>query len=148
MSLSITINDHTIFGNKRFVTFTIAFDSSYPTGGESLTAANLGLSSIDFLLVEPAHGLLFEYVHSTSKLKAMYPSVTHTHTITIKGGESGTVAIGIASDANNSYLSKTSSTDRTGITGIQNASASAATEVPNGTDLSSLTDVRGFAIGS
>lgn len=148
MALSVTLLDMTVVGNKRMHTFKIAFDSSYPTGGEPLTASDLGLSILDFIMVEPAHGMLFEYDHANSKLKAMYPSISHTHTITIKGGESGTVQIGISSDANNAYLSKTTSTDRTGITGIQNAAASAASEVANGTNLSSLTDVRGFAIGS
>lgn len=40
-------------------------------------------------------------------------------TVTIQGGEGGTVAIGIDSDANGAALSKTAATDRTGITGVQ-----------------------------
>jgi hypothetical protein len=40
-------------------------------------------------------------------------------TITIAGGEAGTVAIGISSDANAAALSKTAATNRTGITGVQ-----------------------------
>lgn len=40
-------------------------------------------------------------------------------TISIAGGEAGTVAIGIASDADDAALSKTAANNRTGITGVQ-----------------------------
>ena len=51
MALTITVPDagRTVIGNKRLVMGTIAFDSSYPTGGEALTAANLGLDKIDHI---------------------------------------------------------------------------------------------------
>jgi hypothetical protein len=51
MALTITVPDagRTVIGNKRLVIGTIAFDSSYPTGGEALTAANLGLDKIDHI---------------------------------------------------------------------------------------------------
>jgi hypothetical protein len=51
MALTITIPDagRTVIGNKRLVFGTIAFDSSYPTGGEALTAGNLGLDKIDHI---------------------------------------------------------------------------------------------------
>ena len=147
MALTVTLKDLTVVGNKKLSVFTIGFDSSYPTGGEPLSARNLGLSAIDFIMVEPAGGLLFEYDHANAKLMAMTPTVAHNHTITITGGVSGTVAIGISSDANGAALSKTAASDRTGITGIQNCAAAAATEVANGTDLSGFTDVRGFAFG-
>ena len=51
MALTITIPDagRTVIGNKRLVIGTIAFDSSYPTGGEALTATNLGLDKIDHI---------------------------------------------------------------------------------------------------
>jgi len=123
MSLTVTLTDMTVVGNKRLHTFKLAFDTSYPTGGESLTAADLGLSSLDFILVEPASGCLFEYDHTNSKLIATYTSASHTHT------------------------------ENTAATYTQNATTAASTaaagsEVPNTTDLSSLTDVRGFALGS
>jgi hypothetical protein len=148
MALTVTILDMTVIGNKRLHTFKLAFDSSYPTGGMSLPASKLGLKAIDFIDFEDASGLSFEYDHTNAKVIARYPLAAHTHTITVKGGVSGTVAIGIESDNNNVAISKTTSTDRTGITGIQANSRAAADEVPNGTNLSSLTDVRGFAIGS
>lgn len=59
-------------GDLRAVIADIAFDSSYPTGGEPLTAGDLGLSTIDFLMAEPAGGYTFEYDHTNSKLIARY----------------------------------------------------------------------------
>jgi hypothetical protein len=48
----------------------VAFDSSYPTGGEALSAANLGLNAVDALLIEQQSGFSVEWVRSTSKLLA------------------------------------------------------------------------------
>jgi hypothetical protein len=51
MALTITVPDagRTVIGNKRLVFGTIAFDASYPTGGEALTAGDLGLDKIDHI---------------------------------------------------------------------------------------------------
>ena len=51
MALTITIPDagRTVIGNKRLVFGTLAFDASYPTGGEALTAGDLGLDKIDHI---------------------------------------------------------------------------------------------------
>lgn len=61
-----------VFGDLQVRIVELAFDSSYPTGGESVTPAMLGLNTIDFLLVEPAGGYSFEYVHATSLLLARW----------------------------------------------------------------------------
>jgi hypothetical protein len=52
MALTITkvTGADTTFGNKRIKTRDITFDSSYPTGGEALTAADVGLTKIDNVL--------------------------------------------------------------------------------------------------
>lgn len=50
MALTLADVARGAFGHKRFVVTTVTFDSSYPTGGESLTAADLGLVSIDAVL--------------------------------------------------------------------------------------------------
>ena len=54
MSLGITIKGHNIVGNIRQTIATINFDSSYPTGGEPLSARNLalGLKSIGIQSIE------------------------------------------------------------------------------------------------
>lgn len=51
------------------------FDSSYPTGGESLTPAMLGLSEIFLVLVsndaaDGSAGFVFQYDYTAQKIKA------------------------------------------------------------------------------
>lgn len=49
----------------------IAFDNSYPTGGESLTAAELGFSKApDVVKIPPKSGYVFEYDATNQKVKA------------------------------------------------------------------------------
>ena len=48
MAVSISIGDKAVLGNKRVTFSTVTFDSSYPTGGEPLTAADLGLSTVEY----------------------------------------------------------------------------------------------------
>lgn len=48
----------------------VTFDSSYPTGGEPLVAADLGLTSILRLIASPAAGYVFSYDHTNGKLIA------------------------------------------------------------------------------
>lgn len=45
-------------GNRKFVTATITFDSSYATGGEPLSLGDLGLSRIDYITVSSGNGYL------------------------------------------------------------------------------------------
>lgn len=73
MALTVTVNLKEHWGRKRVVFATLAFDSSYPTGGESLTAANLGLQKIDQLFaVGGGAGYHFDYDLTNSKLLAYY----------------------------------------------------------------------------
>lgn len=49
----------------------MAFDSSYPTGGEAMLAADYGsIINPIAVLFFPAQGVIFEYVASTRKVKA------------------------------------------------------------------------------
>ncbi len=50
--------------------FTVAFDSSYPTGGESLSAANMALSTIHNVNCQTKGGYVFEYDYGNSTLLA------------------------------------------------------------------------------
>lgn len=75
MALGITIAEHYYAGNKRCVRGTIAFDSSYVTGGESLVARDIGLGAIDHISVEPRDGFVFEYDFTNKKLLAFVPGV-------------------------------------------------------------------------
>jgi len=72
MALTNTVidNTRTVFGNKRVVVLTTAFDSSYPRGGESLTPSDLGMDSIDMMLISPQDGYSFEFDYDNNLLKA------------------------------------------------------------------------------
>ena len=85
MSLTVSIDKQDVFGNKRFHHFTLGFDSSYPTGGESLTPRNLGLSGIDHIQLEPGYGFLFEYDYTNEKIKVMgnIPPIVFEETVTV-----------------------------------------------------------------
>lgn len=55
--------------NKRIRWFTVAFDSSYPAGGETLSARSMGFSAIDAVHIMPQNGYTFEYDTTNSKIK-------------------------------------------------------------------------------
>lgn len=70
----------TTWGNKKVKVRDITFDSSYPTGGESLTAADVGLRKIDQVIPNGTavdsdgtggtHAVVVVYDYSTAKLQA------------------------------------------------------------------------------
>lgn len=45
MALSVTVTNRNVAGNLRIHTGTMSFDSSYPTGGEPITPADVGFGS-------------------------------------------------------------------------------------------------------
>jgi len=49
---------------------TIAFDDSYPTGGESLTPADLGMGVFDVVIIGSKGGYVFEYDYANRKVLA------------------------------------------------------------------------------
>ena len=53
MALTITEIHRSVFGNKRIVTVDLDGDSSYPTAGESLTPADVGLTGFDIVMLSP-----------------------------------------------------------------------------------------------
>jgi hypothetical protein len=56
-------------GNNKYVIKRILFDSSYASGGESLTAADLGLESLHIVLVHGEDsGYIPQYDYTNSKL--------------------------------------------------------------------------------
>jgi hypothetical protein len=67
MPLTTTRND--LWGNSRVTLGTYTFSSSYPTGGESLSAADLGMRVIEKVHVsQGVGGYVFRYNYSTQKL--------------------------------------------------------------------------------
>lgn len=70
MALAIANLKRLSFGNVKGAIADITFDSSYPTGGESLTAAMLGLNVINAIIANPTGIYLPQYDYSNKKLKA------------------------------------------------------------------------------
>ena len=71
MALTITprVTDTTLKG-ATLVAATVAFDSSYPTGGEAIAAADLGLdAAIDFAVVTTGGADVVVWDRATGKLK-------------------------------------------------------------------------------
>ena len=56
MAVTVTANYPEYRGRRKLVTGTITFDSSYPTGGEAVTVAQLGLTLLENLQVQPGLG--------------------------------------------------------------------------------------------
>lgn len=134
MALTITIDREERMGRRFYRSGTIAFDSSYPTGGEPLTPSDLRIRTIDILLAAPAGGLMFEYDNANQKLKAIYPT----------GGSAAPAA-----------LADPAITVPTGATAVTSTAAQPdltetaglSKEVANATDLSTITGVRFVALG-
>ena len=80
MALTLTKISAYTSGNKRHRVYDVTFDSSYPTGGESLTAADVNLRKIEQPSVPgPATatrggttGVLATYDYTNSKLQAFW----------------------------------------------------------------------------
>lgn len=94
MSLTLSNQSFAVTGQKKITLVDLAFDSSYPTGGEALTPGQVGMSVIERVLFETDTGYLFQYDSANQKVKVFYgggvdisPAFTgsemgtHTHTI-------------------------------------------------------------------
>ena len=69
MALVVTFNAGPKYrrnGSQKIVKGTMAFDSSYPTAGEALTAAQLGLSRVEHIEVHPGYGYVFDVTYSSA----------------------------------------------------------------------------------
>lgn len=166
MSLTVTLANDWMMnpGDRNAVRATIAFDASYPTGGESLTAEMLGLSTLDFVAIGNKSGYVFEYDYTNEKV-LVYGSAAATPAGTIskptftvtKGailasselGLSADVATGtVNNDAIASTLTLTTNSPVSAPTFTGTAIAAAAlAQVANATDLATLTGVAVYAIG-
>jgi len=78
MALTITFSGdwNSVEGPRRKTRGTLAFDSSYPRGGESLVARDVGLRVIEQITLEPTNGYYFEY-DSTNELLKAFQSRSH-----------------------------------------------------------------------
>jgi hypothetical protein len=60
----------------KFKTFDITFDNSYLTGGEALTAAQVGLGTVLCMIAGAVGGRVFEYDYAGATLKAFQDAAT------------------------------------------------------------------------
>lgn len=58
-------------GGRAEVVKKLTFDTDYPTGGYPLTAALLGLSSVEYVSCNGTGGFVCEYDYAASKLKVL-----------------------------------------------------------------------------
>jgi len=65
-------------GNRKFVTATVTFDSSYATGGEAITLSSLGLDRLDFIWAVTQDGYVPAWDGSTTapKIKLFWVDTT------------------------------------------------------------------------
>lgn len=59
-------------GKKRQVVTEVTMDSSYPTGGEAVTAAQLGLATVDVAICSTNTGHIAQYDKANAKIKLYY----------------------------------------------------------------------------
>ena len=59
-------------GNKNIVVCDIDFTNPYPTGGESLTPALVGMQQFDLVLASPDTGYIFEFDYTNNLILAYY----------------------------------------------------------------------------
>jgi hypothetical protein len=124
---------------------TVNFDSSYPPGGEPVTANMFKLGAGDFdVRIFPAAGYTFEHNKATGKILA-YRIGVHTHSLHLNNAD---VADGAAARVNagaNLLGANTGAdllvegvADTTGHGGVLQNTASALSEVSSGVDLSAV----------
>jgi len=142
MGLTITNKEFTVFGNKRVVFCDVAFDASYPTGGEALTPDTLGLSVITFASVAGKGGYIFEYDYTNKKLKAMYPRSASAV------ANSAANQLDVSSGSATASAVDATTPTVTAPAGFRSAvDAQVADEVGNTVDLSAVTSVKVMMIG-
>lgn len=85
MSLTISNLDWADWGSKRAVLADVAFDTSYAIGGESITAGDFGLETIQKMQIEPCQGYSFEWDETNSKIKVFQnaPPIVHEEVVTV-----------------------------------------------------------------
>lgn len=77
MALAATAGEVNFSQKRREVLVNLAFDSSYPTGGESLTAAQVGLSVIEYMnVLGGGNGYHYQYDTTNSKVKVYSTAAT------------------------------------------------------------------------
>lgn len=136
MSIAVTLDfprAKKVGHGVKMISGSIAFDSSYPTGGELANGAN-GITrhfkSCKQVLCEQNSGYMFQYDATNTKIKVLVPFATQAN-----GGTAG---------ANNTLVVANSQTE---IAGTGTPAQYAGTEVSNAANLVALSAVRFVAYG-
>lgn len=85
MSLTVALDNRKVTESSRgkgVITGTIAFDSSYPTGGESLSGITAYFKDLESIVFESQSGYAFEFDETNDKVKVYLPSGTPAIAIT------------------------------------------------------------------
>ncbi len=146
MALAITNQKTSVFGDKRTSKFDVAFDSSYPTGGESLSLSLIGLMEVDIVLISQKSGYVMEYDYTNSKI-LVYRMPAHAHDLVFKANAAANAVTMAANSLRNVSAGDLTVAGGGADGGIAAQAAGALAEVSNTTDLSALTGVRILAIG-
>ena len=72
MALAITVNKRGVVGDLRYADLSLAWDSSYPTGGESFTPADAGMDTFHVVSAHQKSGYTFEMDYTNNKILAYY----------------------------------------------------------------------------
>ena len=152
MALTVSLSGDWLssFGNKRASSGTITFDSSYATGGESLTPANIGLGRIERITFNHGEdGYVFKYDYTNQKVlvyrtATLTPAgtvaaptftgsalATHVHDVLVKGSAAGGIDEPIGVEGTDT-LAKDAATDRT-IVGANSATKGGVVAITAGT---------------
>ena len=72
MVLAITVNKRGVVGDLRYADISLAWDSSYPTGGEPFTPADAGFDVFHTVTAHQKSGYTFEMDYTNNKVLAYY----------------------------------------------------------------------------
>jgi hypothetical protein len=123
-------------GNRRMHRFDVAFDSSYPAGGETLSLGPVRMRTLDLIIISPTNGYFFEYDYDNNKIKVIAPIAEAVNSLVASVDPGG---VSVTSNAANGNIIT--------LTGTPGFDATAGGEVPNATNLAALDGVRCLAIG-
>ena len=143
MALTLTNIERDVWGKSQIRTLDVAFDASYPTGGESLTITDLSMCSITHLAATGEAGFIFEYDYTDSKLKVLYPTANQgvanagANQLDVTGGAATASAVDATTPTVTVPAGFRSEVDH-----------SIGEEVEDTANLAGLTDVKVFVIGT
>lgn len=115
-AIVVSSRTYDIAGSRNLVFGSLALSTSYATGGDTFTAANFGLNTVDQLRVYSAGGYSFQADLTNKKIKAFVSAgLTPAGTVavpvvTVTGGQSAGAALQILPDSTSGVLGKTTAT--------------------------------------